>query len=199
MDQSISTPSRQTHQLLVLFLDYCQKKTILPTSNHLQQFYDQTCTKPKQKIQIKSKIIIKPKNNDYIIFTNNCRNNGFCVQEFKGKPSVFTDYNLCPNSKLVIEISKVNCIVIKYKFYNVISPKTNYKHNSITYETNPIIDQQLEDGDHNSDSEIILDVMHWYFNQTQYLVEMETQHVYLNNDRIGTRIIQNNSYIIKPF
>ena len=56
--------------------------------------------------------------------------------------------------------------------------------------------QQLYDIDYESDTEIILDIIHWTFEHTNYLVDTHTQKVYLNNDFIGTRINKNDIYYI---
>ena len=192
MDISIN---KQSKKLLTNFIIYCQLQKIEPTLESLNVFYSSidNTSKPKQKLKINTRINTT---NDYLKFTKNCRNNGFCVQEFNSKPAVFTDYINCPDSKLVVFNSSIDCIVIKYKLYNIVSPKNNINYSNIEYETNPITDQQLYDIDYESDTEIILDIIHWTFEHTNYLVDTHTQKVYLNNDFIGTRINKNDIYYI---
>ena len=118
-----TTTLSQSQTLLSQFLTYCDKSKTQPTSQSLSRFFQNSqptqIQKPKPKITIYTKkkqvVVIKKKENDYIVFTNNCRNNGFCVQEFQGKPAVFSDYINCPDSKLVVYISNINCTIIKYK------------------------------------------------------------------------------------
>ena len=148
-----STSQSQAQTLLSQFIKYCDKSNTQPTSQSLSRFFQNSKSKqiqkPKPKIVISTKkkqvVVIKKKENDYIVFTTNCRNNGFCVQEFQGKPAVFADYINCPDSKLVVYISQTNCTIIKYKFYNIVTPSSNMKGIIIDYEINPLVDQQLED------------------------------------------------------
>lgn len=199
-----TTTLSQSQTLLSQFLNYCDKSKTQPTSQSLSRFFQNSqptqIQKPKPKITISTKkkqvIVIKKKENDYIVFTNNCRNNGFCVQEFQGKPAVFSDYINCPDSKLVVYISNINCTIIKYKFYNIVTP-TKTIQCIIDYEINPLVEQQVEDYQDESDSEISLNIIQWHYQSKHYLVDVDTQEVFLNNLYIGIRCIQNQQFYIK--
>lgn len=199
-----TTTLSQSQTLLSQFIKYCDKFNTQPTSQSLSRFFQNSQSnqiqKPKPKIVISTKkkqvVVIKKKDNDYIVFTTNCRNNGFCVQEFQGKPAVFTDYINCPDSKLVVYISQTNCTVIKYKFYNIVTP-TKKIQCIIDYEINPLVDQQLEDFHDESDSEISLNIIQWSFQNKNYLVDIDTQEVFLNNSYVGIRYTQNQQFYIK--
>ena len=200
-----STSQSQAQTLLSQFIKYCDKSNTQPTSQSLSRFFQNSKSKqiqkPKPKIVISTKkkqvVVIKKKENDYIVFTTNCRNNGFCVQEFQGKPAVFADYINCPDSKLVVYISQTNCTIIKYKFYNIVTPSSNMKGIIIDYEINPLVDQQLEDYHDESDSEISLNIIQWSYQSKNYLVDIDTQEVFLNNSYVGIRYTQNQQFYIK--
>lgn len=198
-----STTHLKAQQLLTKFISYCDSSKTQPTSQSLTRFIQNSNSKQIQKPKItistkkKQVVIVKKKDNDYIIFTRNCRNNGFCVQEFQGKPSVFSDYTHCPDSKLVVHISQTNCTIIKFKFYHIVTPSSNLKGVVIDYEINPLIDQQLFDYHDDSDSEITLNIIHWSFNSKHYLVDIDTHEVFLNNSYVGKRYIQNQQFYIK--
>ena len=184
----------QTKDALSKFISFCDGKSIQPTSEALHQFFAAT-SKPKLVIRPK----IKQIENDYIVFTNNCRNNGFCVQEFKGQPSVFSDYINCPDSKLVVFISRVDCYIIQYKYYNVVIPKQKSNTVDIEFEANPEVEERLE---HYTEpprkSHVRFTIVHWRFNHQDYLIDSESQKVYQNNSIIGIRHkLQNQTYYIK--
>ena len=182
----------QTQDILSKFITFCDTQNLKPTSESLHTFFKQ---KSKPKLVIKPKIL-QPQN-DYIVFTTNCRNNGFCVQEFKGQPSVFADYTNCPDSKLVVFISRVDCFIIKYKYYNVVIPKT-HSDVVIEFETNPQVEETLQ---HYSEPPRPytqrFTIIHWKFNHQDYLVDHDSQEVYLNNSLVGIRHKFKQTYYIK--
>ena len=184
-------PSIRTH--LKLFLEFCSNKQLECNQKSLDTYF-QTKTKKKIKLVIKT----KPKQNDYLIFITNCRNNGFSVQSFQDKPAVFTNYIHCPDSKLVVQISNIDCIIINYKMYQIVTPKStiNFKFDP---DINPLIQEQLDDVSRIDfkPNFIQLEVIHWIFKQTHYLVELDTQKVYFNNSFVGIRKIKNQNYYIE--
>lgn len=188
-------PSIRTH--LKLFLDFCSNKQLECNQKSLEEYFQH---KPRKQIKliIKHKPKTKTKQNDYLIFITNCRNNGFCVQLFNDKPAVFTDYIHCPDTKLVIQISNIDCLVINYKIYKIVVPKSNitFKFNP---DINPLIQEQLNDFSKIDfkPNFIQLEVVHWIFKQKHYLVELDTQKVYFNNSFIGIRKNQNQTYYIE--
>ena len=183
----------QTQDVLAKFITFCEQKKINPTSESLQKFFLSKSNKPKLVIKPKT----QPQKNDYIVFTTNCRNNGFCVQEFKGQPSVFTDYINCPNSKLVVFISKVDCFIIKYKYYNVVIPK-NSSNTIIEFEANPDVEEKLEYySEPPTKHTHKFTIIHWRYNHTDYLVDYDSQEVFLNNSLVGIRHKIRQTYYIK--
>ena len=188
------TVDSHAQQLLTKFISFCDKQKITPNSESLSQYY-KSVKKPKLKLVIKSKISTPI--NDYIVFTNHCRNNGFSVLDFQGKPAVYTDYLHCPNSKLVVMISQVNCIIIRYKIYNIVTPKKDIADIVIDFDIDPMIQENLDDIDDDSEPTKLSDIDHWYFNKNNYLVDLATQQVFLNNSLVGTREFINQRYFLK--
>jgi hypothetical protein len=188
------TDDSHAQQLLTKFISFCDKQKITPNSESLSQYY-KSVKKPKLKIVIKSKISTPL--NDYIVFTNHCRNNGFSVLEFQGKPAVYTDYLHCPNSKLVVMISQVNCIIIRYKVFNIVTPRNNVANIVIDFDIDPMIQEQLEDIQDDVEPSKLSDIDHWNFNHINYLVDLATQQVFLNNSLVGTRQFINQRYFLK--
>jgi len=188
------TDDSHVQQILTKFISFCDQQKITPNSESLSQYY-KSVKKPKLKIVIKSKISTPL--NDYIVFTNHCQNNGFSVLEFQGKPAVYTDYLHCPNSKLVVMISQVNCVIIRYKIFNIVTPKNNIANVIIDFDIDPMIEEQLNDIEDDAAPTKILDIDHWNFNHTNYLVDLATQQVFLHNSLVGTRESRNQRFFLK--
>ena len=187
------------------FLEFCRSnnsqdchRSINSYLQHLQK------NKPKNHTKLiiikrsphKTKIVIRKKYNDYQKFIDNCRNNGFCVQSFEQRPAIYTDYIHCPNSKLVVGISQVDCKVIKYKVYNIVVPTKSCKYD-FDSDVNPIIDEQQSITKIYKPIFIELEIIHWEFQNKVYLVELSTQKVYLNSSFIGYRNISKTQHYIE--
>ena len=177
---------KDCHRALNSYLQNLQKKH----TNHTNLIIS-------KRPNIKAKLVIAQKKiNDYQKFIDNCRNNGFCVQIFDQRPAIYTDYIHCPNSKLVVGISQVDCKVIKYKVYNIVVPTKSCKY-EFEPDVNPIIDEQQPIPKVYKPIVIELEIIHWGFQNKVYLVELGTQKVYLNNTFVGLRNISKNPYYIE--
>ena len=67
-------------------------------------------------------------------------------------------------------ISQVNCIIIRYKIYNIVTPKKDIADIVIDFDIDPMIQENLDDIDDDSEPTKLSDIDHWYFNKNNYLV-----------------------------
>ena len=106
------------------------------TQNIMQtQFFNRRLIySPKKK-----KLFIKK--NEYKIFEEQCRSNGFEVINFKDKPSVITSYKDYPSAHEVVNILTIKYTKTQYLNFIIISPKKNLVNTSIIYDVDPAFDE----------------------------------------------------------
>jgi len=127
------------------YLEFCSNSNLDLTTNTIHSYIQSRDFDNKLKNISKqinpSKLILKQ--NDYVIFTQQCRSIELEVINFNNKPSVVIDYLDYPKKSEVVDVLTVEYVIKSYGKFSVISPKKNCLKSHIVYDVDPAIKELL--------------------------------------------------------